>query len=43
MASSRMLEVSWGPVLTGFVGWRQMLVQVVALHYVWLVANVVAV
>ena len=45
------LEVSWEPVVTSFVGWRQRHVQVVALrnvqlialHYIQLVANVAAV
>ena len=40
---SKTLEVGWEPVVTSFVGWWQMFVQVVALHYVWLVANVAAV
>ena len=43
MVSSKTLEIGWEPVVTGFVGWQQMLVQVVVLHYVWLVANVAAV
>ena len=43
MASLKTLEVGWGPVLIGFVGWRQMLVQIVVLHYVWLVTDVAAV
>ena len=41
--SSKILEVGWEPVVTGFVGWQQMPVQVVVLHCVWLVADVAAV
>ena len=41
--SLKKLKVSRGLVLTGFVGWQQMLVQVMALHYVWLVADIAAV
>ena len=40
---SKTLEVGWELVATSFVGWQQMLVQVVALHYVQLAANVAAV
>ena len=43
VASSKTLEVGLEPVVTGFVGWQQMHVQVVTLHYVRLIADVAAV